>query len=457
MIELFSYIEQRCAGASAQYLRGWRRRYVASKVAMFLRRTRCARGCELHHEAMRVQIHCVALQPRGDAPLRRNAHLTRNPSSARLIPPRRRSPLSALLQYVRSPHRANCICTMASSVRATKRRIMADVRELSIDPSDQYAATPRENDMFEWDFSIRGPAGTPFEGGVYHGRIILPTEYPFKPPHIMLLTQNGRWAINKKICLSISAFHPEDWQPAWGVRTILEAIIAFMPTEGNGAIGAVDFAPEERKRLARLSHSYAHPNMPEIPPLRRTCGEGGGGGGTGGGTGGGGGAAADDDGASSTRWAAEARQMQIGAVQKADAAAKEPSTSGPHAAGAASVAIPMGSTSTASVLTNGSPAAMGSAVAEPRALAAASGGASSGASSGAPTRPAVSVSAQRPHGAPSPQLLAASESAAPTPANSTPQALRRRDRLDAASALAQGSATATTPAEGPSTAAGEFV
>ena len=133
---------------------------------------------------------------------------------------------------------------MASSVRATKRRIMADVRELSVDPSDQYAAAPREDDMFAWDFAIRGPADTPFEGGVYHGRIILPTEYPFKPPHIMLLTENGRWAVNKKICLSISAFHPEDWQPAWGVRTILEAIIAFMPTEGNGAIGAVDFAPE---------------------------------------------------------------------------------------------------------------------------------------------------------------------------------------------------------------------
>ena len=33
-----------------------------------------------------------------------------------------------------------------------------------------------------------GPQGTEFEGGYYHGRIILPTEYPMKPPSIIMLT-----------------------------------------------------------------------------------------------------------------------------------------------------------------------------------------------------------------------------------------------------------------------------
>jgi len=44
--------------------------------------------------------------------------------------------------------------------------------------------------------------------------------------------------------------------PAWGVRTIVEALISFMPTPGNGAIGALDWTEEERKRLADLSHSF---------------------------------------------------------------------------------------------------------------------------------------------------------------------------------------------------------
>ena len=200
-------------------------------------------------------------------------------------------------------------------MRSSKRRIMADVRELHTDPSDQYAAAPRETDIFEWDFAIRGPPGTPFEGGVYHGRIILPTEYPFKPPHIMLLTENGRWEVGKKICLSISAYHPEEWQPAWGVRTILEAIIAFMPTDGNGAIGAVDFDDAERRRLARLSQSYAHANMPTIPPLRAALDSS---------AAGGGGAVGAAAAPVTNRYAAEIAQMQIGiAPTRADAGADE--------------------------------------------------------------------------------------------------------------------------------------
>jgi ubiquitin-conjugating enzyme E2 J1 len=31
---------------------------------------------------------------------------------------------------------------------------------------------------------------------------------------------------------------------------MLEAIISFMPTEGQGAIGALDWTAEERKKLA---------------------------------------------------------------------------------------------------------------------------------------------------------------------------------------------------------------
>ena len=86
-----------------------------------------------------------------------------------------------------------------------------DLRELQVDPSDQYYALPLEvlspvsyqlpplffphhrespakENIFEWHFVILGQAGTDFEGGIYHGRIMLPSEYPFKPPNFMLLT-----------------------------------------------------------------------------------------------------------------------------------------------------------------------------------------------------------------------------------------------------------------------------
>lgn len=114
--------------------------------------------------------------------------------------------------------------------------------------------------MFEWHFTVKGPSDSDFSGGFYHGRIILPTEYPMKPPSIILLTPNGRFEINKKICLSISGHHPESWQPSWSIRTALLAIIGFMPTEGLGAIGSLDFSADERKDLASKSRTWSCPS-----------------------------------------------------------------------------------------------------------------------------------------------------------------------------------------------------
>ena len=78
------------------------------------------------------------------------------------------------------------------------RRIYADIKEMQDDPSDQYHAMPLDDNLFDWHFTLRGPEGTDFEGGVYHGRIVLPSEYPFKPPNIYFMNRNGRFEINKK-------------------------------------------------------------------------------------------------------------------------------------------------------------------------------------------------------------------------------------------------------------------
>lgn len=68
------------------------------------------------------------------------------------------------------------------------KRIQADIKELKKHPSSRYFAEPLEENFFEWHFTIRGPTDTAFEGGMYHGRILLPAEYPFKPPNIVFLT-----------------------------------------------------------------------------------------------------------------------------------------------------------------------------------------------------------------------------------------------------------------------------
>lgn len=149
---------------------------------------------------------------------------------------------------------------------------MREASEMS-DPTEDCSAAPVNDNLFEWHFTIRGAPETDFEGGIYHGRLIFPSEYPMKPPNIVLLTvinqrylhqrvlpshtkyrffqPNGRFETNKKICLSISGHHPETWQPSWCVRTALMALIAFMPTSGTGTVGSLDYSPDERRLLAK--------------------------------------------------------------------------------------------------------------------------------------------------------------------------------------------------------------
>ncbi|XP_010278492.1 PREDICTED: ubiquitin-conjugating enzyme E2 32-like [Nelumbo nucifera] len=105
-------------------------------------------------------------------------------------------------------------------------------------------------DIFGWQFAIKGPRDTEFEGGIYHGQIQLLVEYPFQPPAFMLLTPNGHFETQTKICLSISNHHPEHWLPSWSVRTVLVALIAFMPTNPDGVLSSLDYKKEERRALA---------------------------------------------------------------------------------------------------------------------------------------------------------------------------------------------------------------
>lgn len=75
---------------------------------------------------------------------------------------------------------------------------------------------------------VRGPEKTPYEGGFYHGKLIFPGEFPFQPPSIYMTTPNGRFKVNTRLCLSISDFHPDTWNPAWSVSTILTGLLSFM-------------------------------------------------------------------------------------------------------------------------------------------------------------------------------------------------------------------------------------
>ncbi|QSL64823.1 hypothetical protein MERGE_002126 [Pneumocystis wakefieldiae] len=153
---------------------------------------------------------------------------------------------------------------------ASVRRILQEIRELQ--GSKEVAATPQEDNIFEWHFTIRGVPGSEFNGGRYHGKIFLPPQYPFRPPSFRFCHENGRFSVNKDICLNISSFHEELWQPVWGIHTALISLSNFMLTKADGHIGGLDFSASEKKKIALQSREWVCPecnkrNIDILPDL----------------------------------------------------------------------------------------------------------------------------------------------------------------------------------------------
>lgn len=85
--------------------------------------------------------------------------------------------------------------------------------------------------------------------------LLFPSEYPFKPPGIKMLTPSGRFQPDKKICFSMSDFHPGSWNPAWSVATILTGLLSFMLSD-EMTTGSVTSTDAYKRAFASRSHSW---------------------------------------------------------------------------------------------------------------------------------------------------------------------------------------------------------
>merc|ERR1712226_494849 len=96
--------------------------------------------------------------------------------------------------------------------------------------NDNFVCLPDPEDAYKWWYIIWNLDMDPYRGGYYMGYITCPDDYPAKAPKINLITHNGRFRVNEQqdgICLSISHYHPESWNPAWKVNQIVIGLQTF--------------------------------------------------------------------------------------------------------------------------------------------------------------------------------------------------------------------------------------
>ncbi|KAJ2850867.1 Ubiquitin-conjugating enzyme E2 6 [Coemansia brasiliensis] len=139
--------------------------------------------------------------------------------------------------------------------KAAFKRLKKEYMAMVKTPTPFITAKPLEMNILEWHYVVRGPPDTPYEGGEYHGKLKFPSDYPYKPPAIQMITPSGRFQTNTNICMSMSNFHPDTWNPAWSVSTILNGMLSFM-VEEEATTGSIRASATDRKALARKSHKF---------------------------------------------------------------------------------------------------------------------------------------------------------------------------------------------------------
>uniref|UniRef100_A0A7E4VKW4 Ubiquitin-conjugating enzyme E2 J2 n=1 Tax=Panagrellus redivivus TaxID=6233 RepID=A0A7E4VKW4_PANRE len=134
-------------------------------------------------------------------------------------------------------------------------RLKKDYMRLMKDPVPYAIARPLSSNILEWHYVVTGAKDTPYEGGYYHGKLVFPADFPFRPPSIYMITPSGRFQVDTRLCLSISDFHPDTWNPSWCVSTILMGLVSFM-NENTPTYGSIQTTVAEKVLLARRSKRF---------------------------------------------------------------------------------------------------------------------------------------------------------------------------------------------------------
>ena len=71
---------------------------------------------------------------------------------------------------------------MLRDVLRLQHRLRKELRNILREPPPHITARPLSDNILKWYFVLEGPQNTPYEGGIYLGRLHFTDQYPYKPP-----------------------------------------------------------------------------------------------------------------------------------------------------------------------------------------------------------------------------------------------------------------------------------
>ena len=106
-------------------------------------------------------------------------------------------------------------------------RLNKELKEMKKNNIINISTSPDRDNLFEWKAIILGPIDTPYQNGIYHIDISIPSNYPFNAPSFIFKTKIYHPNINSSgsICLDILK---NQWSPALTISKVLLSICSLL-------------------------------------------------------------------------------------------------------------------------------------------------------------------------------------------------------------------------------------
>ena len=127
------------------------------------------------------------------------------------------------------------------------KRINKEFEDLTKNSPIDGIVVTSSNVFSEWDVAMKGPSGTPYEGGVFQIKIKFPDNYPFKPPKASFVTKMYHPNIKKdsgEICKDI---YEEGWVPTKTIKQVIDILKSMLIAPNTDTPLETDIAQEYQK------------------------------------------------------------------------------------------------------------------------------------------------------------------------------------------------------------------
>ncbi|KAJ9505018.1 hypothetical protein QJQ45_025601 [Haematococcus lacustris] len=106
---------------------------------------------------------------------------------------------------------------------STMRKLVKELSDLHDQPPEGIRVIVNDANVWDVAFEVEGPSATPFEGGVFKGRLVLGPDFPVAPPKGFFITKIFHPNVSQsgEICVNVLK---KDWTADTGLRHVLVVI-----------------------------------------------------------------------------------------------------------------------------------------------------------------------------------------------------------------------------------------